>query len=96
MSAIIPLAAVEPVLFGVVKLRWSDGFEAIADLRPVFAAGDILEFLQIAPARFWDVKMSEHGHEIYWLDDVGDEIELGSDSLRQRAVRQAELLRLAS
>ena len=37
MSEIIRIQSVEPVLFGVVKIVWLDGFEAIVDLRPVIA-----------------------------------------------------------
>jgi hypothetical protein len=34
--------------------------------------------------------------KIVWLDDEGEEVDFGSDSLRRRAERQAEILRLAS
>jgi hypothetical protein len=56
----------------------------------------MFEFLRVSPARFDDLKLEEHGHKIFWLDDQGDEIDFGSDSLRQRAERQAGLLHLAS
>jgi hypothetical protein len=42
------------------------------------------------------VKLAEYGHAITWLDNDGDEIDFGSDQLRRRAERQAEILRLAS
>ena len=32
MSEIIRMASVEPVVYGVVKIAWLDGFEAIVDL----------------------------------------------------------------
>lgn len=96
MSEIIRMTAVEPVLYGVLKISWQDGFEAVVDLRPVIADGEVFEFLRKSPARFNDVKLEDHGHAIFWLDDDGDEVDFGSDSLRQRAVRQAEILRLAS
>ena len=96
MSEIMRMTSVEPVLFGVVKIVWTDGFEAIVDLRPVLAEGEIFEFLRKTPDLFKSVKLEQFGHYIYWLDGHGDEIEFGSDALLRRAVRQAEILRLAS
>ncbi len=95
MSEIIRMKSVEPVLHGVVKIVWLDGYEAIVDLRPVIAEGDIFEALRGSSELFNSVKLAEYGHAIYWLD-VGDEIDFGSDQLRRRAERQAEILRLAS
>ncbi len=96
MTEIIRMKAVEPILYGVLKITWQDGYEAIVDLRPVIAEGEVFEFLRKSPARFNDVKLEDYGQSIFWLDDDGDEIDFGSDSLRRRAIRQAELLRLAS
>jgi hypothetical protein len=86
----------EPVIFGVVKIVWKDGFAGIVDLRPLLAKGEMFEFLRTDPARFDDLKLEEHGYKIFWIDGQGDEIDFGSDSLRQRAERQASLLHLAS
>ena len=96
MTEIIRMKAVEPILYGVLKITWQDGYEAIVDLRPVIAEGEVFEFLRKSPARFNDVKLEDYGHSIFWLDDDGDEIDFGSDSLRRRAILQAEILRLAS
>ena len=96
MNDIVRMKSVEPILYGVVKIAWLDGFEAIVDLRPVICEGEMFEFLRCSPDRFGDVKLSDFGHSIYWLDDEGDEIDFGSDSLRRRAERQAAILRLAS
>jgi len=90
------MKSVEPVLHGVVKIIWLDGYEAIVDLRPVIAEGDIFAFLRGSPQRFNAVTLAEYGHAIYWLDDDGDEVDFGSDQLRRRAERQAAILRLAS
>ena len=91
------MKAVEPVLYGVLKITWLDGcFELIVDLRPVIADGEVFAFLRESPARFNDVKLEEYGHSVFWLDDDGDEVDFGSDSLRHRAIRQAEIRRLAS
>ena len=96
MTDIIAMHSAEPVIFGVVKIVWKDGFAGIVDLRPLLAKGEMFEFLRVNPARCDDLKLEEHGHKIFWLDDQGDEIDFGSDSLRQRAERQAGLLHLAS
>lgn len=96
MSEIIRMKSVEPILHGVVKIVWLDGYEAIVDLRPVISDGDTFVFLRGSPERFDAVKLGEFGHAIYWLDDDGDEVDFGSDQLRRRAERQAEILRLAS
>ena len=96
MSEIVRMKSAEPVMFGVVKIVWMDGYEGVVDLRPVIGDGELFAFLRNAPARFPDVKLGEYGHSIYWLDDDGDEIDFGADSLRRRAERQAEILRLAS
>ena len=96
MTDIIAMHSAEPVIFGAVKIVWKDGFAGIVDLRPLLAKGEMFEFLRVNPGRVDDLKLEEHGHKIFWLDDQEDEIDFGSDSLRQRAERQAGLLHLAS
>ncbi|MGH6766280.1 MAG: hypothetical protein ACREC2_11740 [Bradyrhizobium sp.] len=90
------MQSAEPVIFGVVKIVWRDGFAGVVDLRPLLTRGEMFEFLRANPARFDGLELEEHGYKIFWLDDQGDEIDFGSDSLRQRAERQAGLLHLAS
>jgi hypothetical protein len=96
MTDIIAMRSAKPVIFGVLKIVWKDGFAGVVDLRPLLAKGEMFEFLRVSPARFDDLKLEDHGHKIFWLDDQGDEIDFGSDSWRQRAERQAGLLHLAS
>jgi hypothetical protein len=96
MTDMIAIESAEPVIFGVLKIVWKDGFAGIVDLRPLFSKGEMFEFLRADPARFDQLRLEEHGHKIFWLDDQGDEIDFGSTSLRQRAERQAGLLHLAS
>jgi len=96
MSEIVGMKSVEPVLFGVLKIEWRDGYAAVVDLRPIILEGDLFEFMRAAPDRFDGVHLAEYGLTIYWIDDDGDEIDFGSDALRKRAKRQAEILRLAS
>jgi len=94
VTDIIAMQSAEPVIFGVVKIVWKDGFAGIVDLRPMLARGEMFNFLRVNPARFDELKLEDYGHRISWLDDK-DEIDFGSDSLRQRAERQAGLLHLA-
>jgi hypothetical protein len=89
------MPSAEPVIFGVVKIVWKDGFAGIVDLRPMLAKGEMFNFLRVDPARFDDLKLEDYGHTIFWLNDDSDAIEFGSDSLRQRAERQAGLLHFA-
>jgi len=96
MTEITRMASVEPVVYGVVKIVWLDGYEAIVDLRPVLSGGDIFEFLRRSPDAFRRVRLGDHGHTIEWTDEVGDTIDFGSDALRTRAIRQAEILKRAS
>jgi hypothetical protein len=96
VTEIIAMHSAEPVIFGVIKIIWQDGFAGIVDLRPVLAKGEMFEFLRTNPARFYDLKLEDYGHNIFWLGGDNDEVEFGSDSLRQRAERQASLLYLAS
>jgi hypothetical protein len=95
VTEIIAMHSAEPVIFGVVKIVWKDGFAGVVDLRPVLAIGEMFNFLRVNPARFDGLKLEDYGHSIIWLDDDSYEIEFGSDSLRQRAERQAGLLHLA-
>lgn len=96
MTEITPMIGVETVLYGVLKISWRDGFVGLVDLRPVIADGDVFHFLRTVPNAFNAVQLDEHGHRIYWVDPDGDDVDFGSDSLRRRAERQAEILRLAS
>jgi hypothetical protein len=95
MTDISRIRSADAVVHGVLKIVWFDGFEAVVDLRPVIARGGMFEFLRKSPDRFRAVKVEEYGHSIFWLDDDGDEIDFGSDSLRRRAEQQAEVLRHA-
>jgi hypothetical protein len=95
VTEIIATHSAEPVMFCVIKTVWKDGFAGIVDLRPILAKGEMFNFLRVNPTRFDDLKLEDYGHYIFWLDDNNYEIDFGSDSLRQRAERQARLLHLA-
>lgn len=94
MTDTLHITEVAPILPGVLKLTWDDGYEGVVDLRPIIADGPIFEPLR-DPQRFSTVSVSDFGHSIYWLDDDGDEVDFGCDRLRELAERQAALLKLA-
>ena len=96
MAEITRLDSADPVIFGVLKLRWKDGYEGVVDLRPILAEGEMFAFLRADPNRFRDCAIDKWGNHVYWLDDAGEEIEFGTVSLRKRAERQAAILELAS
>jgi hypothetical protein len=87
------MVAVEAVIHGVLKIRWNDGYEGVVDIRPLIARGEIFEYVR-DPENFVKVQLSEYGHTVHWFDATGYEIDLGSDSLRRDAEKQAELHRL--
>jgi hypothetical protein len=93
MKPLPRMTSVEPVIYGVLKIAWNDGYEGVVDLRPVIARGRIFEFIR-NPENFKKVALEEYGHSIYWIDEEGDTIDLGADSLRRDAQAQAELHKL--
>jgi hypothetical protein len=90
MPDIPHITEVEPVIPGVLKIVWDDGYAAVVDLRPIIMRGKNLSFLQSAEA-FAKVKLGEYGRSIGWIDDKGEMVDFGSLSLRQRAERQTEM-----
>ncbi len=83
----------QPVIHGVLKVAFDDGYEGVVDLRPLIAKGKVFAWLN-APAHFAAVRIDEFGHSISWLDDHGYPIDLSADSIRRDAERQAEIHRL--
>src|SRR5688572_22806883 len=97
MKSLLPrIKSVSPVIYGVVKLVFDDGYEGVVDLRPVITEGEVFEYLRRDPRNFDKVAVSEYGHSIFWMDDSGYEIDFGADRLREKAEKQAELLRLSA
>ena len=91
MNEMLPrMVSVTPVIHGVLKIVWNDGYEGVVDLRPLLAKGKIFTYLQTW-SNFEKVNLGEYGHSIYWIDDKGYEIDLSADSLRRDTERQAEL-----
>jgi hypothetical protein len=93
MKRLPHIVLAEPVIHGVLKLAFDDGFEGVVDLRPLIAKGKVFAWLE-TPAHFAALKIDEFGHSISWTDATGYEIDLSADSLRRDAERQAEIHRL--
>ena len=93
MKRLPRIVSAEPVIHGVLKLVFKDGYEGVVDLRPLIAKGRVFGWLQ-KQRNFRKVQIEEFGHHIFWRNDKGQEIDLGADSLRRDAEKQAELHKL--
>jgi len=94
MTEISRIVTAEPVIHGVLKIQWDDGYAEVVDLRPVIVRGKVFTCLQ-KPENFEKFQIGEYGHGIIWLSEDGSEIDFGSDSVRQRSEKQAELHHVA-
>ena len=91
MSDILRITAAEAVLPGVLKVAWSDGYEAVVDLRGPISDGSIFEPIR-DPENFKRVRVESNGHSIYWGEEGSEDVDFGCDRLRQMAEEQAALL----
>ncbi len=73
-----------PVIHGVLKVSFDDGYVGVVDIRPLIAKGKVYSWLS-APSRFAAVKVDEFGHSVSWLDDQGYSIDFSADSIRRDA-----------
>jgi hypothetical protein len=89
------IVSAEPVIHGVLKIVWDDGYEGIVDLRPTIDRGKIFTYLQ-KPENFAKLKVAEYGHSVGWVDGEGNEIDFGADNLRMKAENQAKLQKLVA
>jgi Protein of unknown function (DUF2442) len=89
------IVSAQPVIHGVLKITFTDGYEGVVDLRPTIARGRIFTHLQ-NPKNFAKVRVSEYGHSIEWINEKGEEIDFGADTLRSKAENQARLNEIAS
>jgi Protein of unknown function (DUF2442) len=89
MAEIARIASAEPLSHGVLRITWNDDYSALVDLTSVIAQGNVFRHLQNAE-NFQNVRIGEYGHSIFWVNERGEEIDFGTDSLRARAKRQAE------
>jgi hypothetical protein len=90
MKKALRIVMAEPVIHGVLKVVFTDGYEGVVDLRPLIAHGRIFTWLH-KPENFRKIQLEEYGHHVFWLNDKGQTIDLGADGLRRDAEKQAEL-----
>jgi hypothetical protein len=83
----------QPVIHGVLRVKFDDGYEGVVDLKPLIAKGKVFARLS-APDHFAAVRIDEFGHSVSWLDGEGYPIDLSADSLRSDAERRAEIHKL--
>lgn len=95
MTDILRITAAEPVVHGVLKLVWNDGYEGVVDLRGIIAHGEIFESIR-NPENFKKVRVQSYGHSIYWGEEDNEEVDFGADRLYELAHEQADLLARAS
>jgi hypothetical protein len=95
MNDILRITAVEPVVHGVLKLVWNDGYEGIVDLRGIISDGEIFQAIR-SPTEFKQVRVASYGHSIYWGEEGDEIVDFGCDRLREIAEEQADLLARAS
>ncbi|MFG1427816.1 DUF2442 domain-containing protein [Roseixanthobacter glucoisosaccharinicivorans] len=95
MTTLPRIRTAEPVINGVMKLVFLDGYEGVVDLRPIIARGKIFTYLQ-KPENFAKVQVEDYGHHVFWTDDNGNEIDFGADQLRKDCEKQAQLHLLAA
>jgi len=93
MSDLPRIRTAEPIIYGVLKVVFDDGYEGVVDLRPLIAKGGVFSWLA-EPSHFAEVEVDEFGHSICWRDPTGYEIDLSADGLRRDCERQAEIHRL--
>jgi hypothetical protein len=90
MKKLPHIIAAHPVMQGVLKVTFDDGFEGIVDIRPLIAKGKVFAWLN-SPDHFNAVQIEEYGQGVSWQDDTGYTIELSADPLRNDAERQAQI-----
>ena len=95
MTDILRIVSAEPVLQGVLKVVWNDGYEGIVDLRGIIADGELFAPIR-NPDAFKNVRIDSFGHSIYWGHAGEEEVDFGCDRLREIAEQQAALLARAS
>jgi len=91
MNDLLHIVSAEPIIHGVLKVVWDDGYEGIVDLRSTIMRGKIFTYLQ-RDENFQKVQVAEYGHSIGWINEKGEEIDFGCDRLREMAEEQAALI----
>lgn len=93
MQKLPRIVNVHPVINGVLRVAFDDGYVGVVDPKPLMAKGKVFSWLS-ALSHFAAVRVDAFGHCVSWLDDKGYAIDLSADSIHRDAERQAEIYRL--
>lgn len=88
MSLLGTISLAEPVIHGVLKLSFADGYVGVIDLRPFISDGEVFEWMR-QRANFPKMAVDPYGHSISWTADDGYAVDFGADTLRRDCERQA-------
>lgn len=88
MKKLPRIVEAQPVIHGVLKVAFNDGYEGVVDLRPLIAKGKVFSWLS-EPSHFAALKVDEFGHSVSWLDGESYTIDLSADSIRRDVERAA-------
>jgi hypothetical protein len=84
------IACVEPVMFGVLRIVFDDGYEGVLDLRSVMGKG-IWQNIRTRED-FFEIEVAPNGGHVSWPKGDGM-TELPADGVRLTCERQESLLR---
>ncbi|QHO72887.1 hypothetical protein ACH79_09840 [Bradyrhizobium sp. CCBAU 051011] len=84
------ITSVEPVMFGVLRVVFDDGYEGVLDLRSVMGRG-IWQNIR-TKEDFFEVELEQFGGHVSWPKGRGA-TELPADGVRVTCERQETLLR---
>jgi len=95
MIDVLRIVAAEAVIQGVLKIAWNDGYEGNVDLCGIIADGDLFGRIRHFE-NFKNVRVASYGHSLYRGNEDNEDVDFGSDRLRELAEEQAALLAHAS
>jgi len=95
MTDLLRITSAEAVVPGVLKIRWNDGYQGVVDLRGIISKGAMFSPLH-DPKHFGEVQVETFGHSIFWGHEGDEEVDFGSDRLREIAEEQAAMIARAS
>ena len=86
------ISSFQPVMNGVMVMRFADGYEGIVDFRPQISQGGTWEFLKDKNI-FSKAFLSDDKRVLEWQDDAGHSMDACADALREKAECAEEVLR---
>lgn len=87
------LKRAEVVFYGFVKVSFLDGYEGVADLRPLLNSISWYRFL-LEPMAFQKMKLQDYGHTIFWEHDEFGRIEIPAEKIKDICEKQEQIHKL--